>query len=638
MGRKGHLSAKASPPHPPLEEIELWVPNPHAKFGPPKRKRTEGGERRGLSKKRRVTTEIENFSGQESSPLPSSPRPPILPMSQIIALREEEEESQSQPLDSKLTSDQSGRPAPSSIEPSSSVNEPSRSRNGTLAERRAFEARLRLVELRRAGAGFGSLAKGRAGALNPSQSSERPPPHVIFKQVMDGMKSPTQSQITFSRTSGDERLVGASSGERRRVDLRDDSEEDLIIQNQSGQDTNGGSLPPGNVHNDELSSEDEVPASVSGSYRSHSHDASPHVSLGGQLAAALDLLHRKSEEISELRATVNMLRGRTADGKAKSVHMRASNRAPHNGEEPHYLATGVQTDRDDEALVALNSERAQWTGEKRTLQDEAEALRNEKALALADVDFFREQYQRASAFASTTRSENEELSARAALAESQATKGVALVRATLEVRVTKLEAEVRKYKALSEMLTERARRTGDDVRYRASLAFELEREFKQLHRRFEETEEELEDTKDKLRVKKRTNTRLRRRLASLERKEQADLTKSPVQELALWSDEKDDTDYSPGESPLLSSGSGSGRLSPQQQGQGPLNEGEPKPSDREVGQLAPISLDEDAQPSNDDIVYLCLWRPGNPSGHCDAVLSSKEKLLEHVASRHLSCH
>ncbi|KAI0273045.1 hypothetical protein BGY98DRAFT_887179, partial [Russula aff. rugulosa BPL654] len=131
-----------------------------------------------------------------------------------------------------------------------------------------------------------------------------------------------------------------------------------------------------------------------------------------------------------------------------------------------------------------------WAKEKLALQGEADTLRGEKERAIADVDFFRGQYQRASDFASSTRSENEELSARAALAESQATKGVALVRATFEGRIAKLEAEVQKYKTLSEMLTERARRTDDDVRHQAALAPELEREFRRLKGRFNELEAE----------------------------------------------------------------------------------------------------------------------------------------------------
>jgi len=337
---------------------------------------------------------------------------------------------------------------------------------------------------------------------------------------------------------------------------------------------------------------------------------------------------------------VNTLRRQMTDGKTESVHTQAGNGTSHDRRMADHLAVGVQTDQDDEALRVLYSERALWSQEKVDLQAEAERLRSENARVLADVDFFREQYQRASAFASSTRSENEELSARAAVAESQAVNGVALVRATFEARVTKLEAEVRKYKALSEMLTERARRTDDDVRYRAALAPELEREFNQLHRRHEEAEAELEDTRDELRAKKRVNARLRRRVASLEGKEQAASKMSPVQEPMSWSDEKDDEDYHPdtNSSPPLSPRGGRDGFSPQRQEGQPHKEDDSRPAEPGIEQLAFVSLDASAQSSNDDMVYLCRWRPGDPARYCDAILGSKQELHDHVVSHHLSCH
>ena len=330
--------------------------------------------------------------------------------------------------------------------------------------------------------------------------------------------------------------------------------------------------------------------------------------MESQLAAALDLLHKKSEEISELRIQVNMLRS-TEHGKE---------------------ATGVQTDRDNEAYKDWDLERTRWAEEKLALQRGAETLRGEKERAIADVDFFRAQYQRASDFASSTRLENEELSARAALAESQATKGVALVRATFEGRVSKLEGEVEKYKVLSEMLTERARRTDDDVRYRAALAPEFERDFRQLEGRFSELEAELEETKDELFDEKRANSKLRRKVARLESQEQAaDVGQSTGQEQdpMLWSDEKDDGDYNPSRSPSPSprEDSDGSSLQPQrQEDHTPPNEDDARPADGEIEQLDSFGLGESAQSSNDDMVYLCRWRPGEPAGNCDTVVSTKE--------------
>jgi chromosome segregation ATPase len=360
---------------------------------------------------------------------------------------------------------------------------------------------------------------------------------------------------------------------------------------------------------------------VSNSTQSQPHDALPHETLGSQLAAALDLLHKKSEEISELRAQVVMLRMRSTDGEAK-LHKQVGNGALKSMQEVDYLATGIQTDRDDEAHAVWNLERTRWAKEKLALQGEAEALRGEKARVLADVDFFREQYQRASAFASSTRSENEELSARAALAESQAVNGVALVRATLEARVAKLEAEVQKYKALSEMLTERARRTDDNVRYRAARALELERDYTKLSGQFRETEAELEETWDELRAKKRVNIKLRRRIASLESKEgAADVGQSGEQKRILSSEQKDDDDdYRPSRSP--SSSPVTVGSSPQRHS--PHNEDGAGPADRPIEQLASIGPGESVQSNKEDMVYLCRWRPGEPASDCDVVVTSKQ--------------
>jgi hypothetical protein len=370
------------------------------------------------------------------------------------------------------------------------------------------------------------------------------------------------------------------------------------------------------------SSEDEVPPTASNSTQSQSHDALPHASLDSQLAAALDLLHKKSEEISELRIQVNMLRMRSAE--------QAGNGTLHGREATDYLATEVQTDRDNEAYKDWNLERTRWVDEKLALQGEVGTLRGEKERALADVDFFRAQYQKASDFASRIRLENEELSARAALAESQATKGVALVRATFEGRVAKLEAEVQKYTALSEMLTERARRTDDNVRYRAAIMPELERECKRLEGRSSELEAELEEKKDELFDERRDNSKLRRQLARLESKEQAagvGQSTEQGQDHMLWSDEKDDEDYNPPRSPFSPPRGGSGGSSPQperQEDHSPHNEDDAGPADGEIEQLDSFGLGESAQSRNDDMVYLCRWRPGEPTGNCDAVVSTRE--------------
>ncbi len=82
--------------HPPFEEIEMWVPTPNAKFGPPKRKDV-AVRRRDLNKRRANSTVSRVGPVQTQAPSAVLERPLSLSETQIVALREEEEESQSQP-------------------------------------------------------------------------------------------------------------------------------------------------------------------------------------------------------------------------------------------------------------------------------------------------------------------------------------------------------------------------------------------------------------------------------------------------------------------------------------------------------------------------------------------------------------
>ena len=359
---------------------------------------------------------------------------------------------------------------------------------------------------------------------------------------------------------------------------------------------------------------DEIPPTTQSSTPAQSLHASSQTSLSSQLAVALNLLHKKSEEISELRAQVDALREQPTNSKAK--------RAPFSAEGTDHVATGVQTDQIIEVQAAFDLERSQWVEQKSALQCEIDALRADKAQALIDVEFFRAQYQRASAFTSSTRSENEVLLARATLAESQAVNGIAMIRATFEARVGKLESEAGKYKALSELLTERARRTDDGLRYRAAIAPELEREYHRLQTQLDEREGELDEMKDELRAERKVNSRLRRLVARLEIEGQANSRKSHDREPPpRSSDESDDEDYAPGTSPdSPPANENSFGSSPRsRQVHGSINpEDVTIPIDHDAERLAD---DDSASRINDDMVYLCWWR--SSEGSCDAVVASK---------------
>ena len=209
---------KGSSPLPAAPHISLVNLNPSA---------------RAISSSKSPQVEMPAKSGppQVEMPMKSGPPQVELPMKSGPPQAE---------LPTKSGPPQIGNPGTSSAEQRSfSKSEPRRSGNGTLAERRAFEARVRLDELRRAGATFG---KGHM-ASNTSQSFKQPPPHVVFKKYKDVMESPSQSQVTHLGNSGNEILGSVSPSQNRRTDFSDEPEVVDLVLNKSGQDANVDSLP-----------------------------------------------------------------------------------------------------------------------------------------------------------------------------------------------------------------------------------------------------------------------------------------------------------------------------------------------------------------------------------------------------------
>ncbi|KAJ7584078.1 hypothetical protein C8J56DRAFT_731666, partial [Mycena floridula] len=95
-----------------------------------------------------------------------------------------------------------------------------------------------------------------------------------------------------------------------------------------------------------------------------------------------------------------------------------------------------------------------------------------KAEALKTTDAFQEQYQRASAFATSIRAENTELEKRVKIAEGQVNDGLEMVRQTFELRVKALEMDVKSWRTTATFLIEKDKRT-DMVRERAAQEPEL---------------------------------------------------------------------------------------------------------------------------------------------------------------------
>ena len=338
-----------APPHPPFEEIEMWVPTPTAKFGPPKRKHAAARARDPTKEPRTDSVVSTGTSARTQAPLNVSKHPIGPSESQIIALREEEEESQSQPHRSvsrrspkmgspthdatpsdplqtfpgdamgeageksqevrnnhpanQLSTDSQpidrnastshatnppiqerarptwsrlpitiptpGRnslvnpenpaviaPSTKSLLPEKQVPRPitnstpnpykSRSGSGTLAQRRAFDARARLDLVRRAAAHTaGNFVEGRSSASIAPQIATSPPPHVELQQVLSGLESPSQSQAAvekrrappFPTLTSSFRLQGLS--EPREAGPSVESE-DKVTQDKSNQYVNLG--------------------------------------------------------------------------------------------------------------------------------------------------------------------------------------------------------------------------------------------------------------------------------------------------------------------------------------------------------------------------------------------------------------
>ena len=136
------------------------------------------------------------------------------------------------------------------------------------------------------------------------------------------------------------------------------------------------------------------------------------------------------------------------------------------------------------------STQEQWEQTLAELHSMNEDLQKRKADAEKDRDLFRDLYSRASLHASEVSKENNELTERATLAETQAHDGVAMVKATYEERLRLLEQEVERWKGQVHVLTERDRRMDDELRRRAALEPELRRENARLREQLIALEED----------------------------------------------------------------------------------------------------------------------------------------------------
>lgn len=117
-------------------------------------------------------------------------------------------------------------------------------------------------------------------------------------------------------------------------------------------------------------------------------------------------------------------------------------------------------------------------------------MQKRRAEAEKDRDLFRDLYSKASLHASEVSKENNELTERASLAETQARDGLAMIKATYEERIRLLEQEVERWKGQVHVLTERDKRMDDELRRRAALEPELRTENIRLKEQLDSLEED----------------------------------------------------------------------------------------------------------------------------------------------------
>ncbi|KAJ7234746.1 hypothetical protein B0H12DRAFT_153874 [Mycena haematopus] len=150
---------------------------------------------------------------------------------------------------------------------------------------------------------------------------------------------------------------------------------------------------------------------------------------------------------------------------------------------------------------------------KAAVEAERDSARREQAAAEQQRDEFQEIYLRASQFAEEKRAANVGLEKRVKIAEEQTKEGVALLRATFELREETLKSEARDWRNQAIFLREQAIRTNDDeLRRKAGEHPELVAKCAQLTNENETLEEKMEYFEEDLRVKQDEIDRLEHQL------------------------------------------------------------------------------------------------------------------------------
>ena len=148
---------------------------------------------------------------------------------------------------------------------------------------------------------------------------------------------------------------------------------------------------------------------------------------------------------------------------------------------------------DPPADASPNATAEDWQTKFEQLRVANEVLQRQKADAEKDRELFRDMYNKASAHAGEVIRENNVLEERATIAEGQVHDGIAMVKSTYEVRIRRLEEEVKKWKGMYQLLVIKDQRTNsEEIRRRAALEGELELENAKLKEELELLREDYE--------------------------------------------------------------------------------------------------------------------------------------------------
>jgi chromosome segregation ATPase len=202
------------------------------------------------------------------------------------------------------------------------------------------------------------------------------------------------------------------------------------------------------------------------------------------LVDAMSLLNVKSEEIKKLQAALDHERHTNASLTSTTKDLQSALASA------QILASKPNADTAAlaELQVQREQEQASWGAERASFVASLDSLTRSKASADADRDFFRDQYTQASGYVNTVRAENVDLEQRALVAEGKAKDGVGMIKAMFEGQVKTLQADLAQWKGIAELLQEKDKRTGDEIRRKAAEEPELRAKYVESRREIERLE------------------------------------------------------------------------------------------------------------------------------------------------------